>query len=42
MASGNQAGEDGMRGWDPHDPPRAGSVEQTIAFAGYAAQRAST
>jgi hypothetical protein len=27
--------EDRSLGWDPDRPPRAGSVEQTLAFAGY-------
>ncbi len=36
-----QAGEDRALGWDPDDPPRAGSVEATIAFAAYASDRAA-
>jgi hypothetical protein len=36
-----QAHDDRALGWDPDDPPRAGSVEATIAFAEYAKGRAA-
>lgn len=36
-----QALDDRALGWDPDDPPRAGSVEATIAFAEYARERAA-
>jgi Domain of unknown function (DUF4111)/Nucleotidyltransferase domain len=35
-----QALDDGVRGWDPDDPPRAGSVESTVSFAQWARERA--
>lgn len=34
-----QALDDRALAWDPHDPPREGSVEATIAFSEYAKQR---
>jgi predicted nucleotidyltransferase len=34
-----QALDDRALGWDPHDPPRRGSVEATVAFADYAKER---
>lgn len=37
-----QALDDRALGWDPHDPPRPGSVEATTAFAEYAKARAAT
>jgi hypothetical protein len=33
--------DDRALGWDPNDPPRAGSVEATTAFAEHAKQRAA-
>jgi hypothetical protein len=33
--------DDRALGWDPNDPPRAGSVEATIGFAEYAKERAA-
>ncbi len=36
-----QAVDDRALGWDPDDPPRAGSVEATTAFAEYAKERAA-
>ena len=35
-----QALDDRERGWDPHDPPKAGSVEATISLADWAKGRA--
>jgi predicted nucleotidyltransferase len=34
--------DDRTLGWDPDDPPRSGSVEETIAFAEYAKERADS
>jgi predicted nucleotidyltransferase len=36
-----QALDDRALGWDPHDAPRPGSVEATIAFTEYAKERAA-
>ena len=36
-----QALDDRALGWDPHDPPRPGSIDTTIAFAEYAKTRAT-
>jgi Domain of unknown function (DUF4111) len=33
--------DDRSRGWDPGEPPRTGSVEQTLIFADYAKARAT-
>lgn len=37
-----QVVDDRPLGFDPNEPPRAGSVERTLAFAAYAEERAST
>ena len=34
-----QALDDRGLGWDPHEPPRPGSVEQTLAFVEYVQRR---
>jgi len=34
-----QALDDRRLGWDPHAPPRPGSVEQTLAFVEYVQRR---
>jgi hypothetical protein len=31
--------DDRRLGWDPHEPPRPGSVEQTLAFVEYVQRR---